>query len=139
MVVRAKKQNRKYLGRRSWGAGNIKNNRGAGDRGGVGAGGKKHKFTRAVVTGEGMLGSKGFTPWGVSKLSETNIGRINEAVVLSSEQKPVIELRGFKVLSSGTISRAASIKANAFSKKAIEKIQAAGGEAITYNNTPDPA
>ena len=44
VVVRVKK-NRKYFGSRSWGAGNIKNARGAGDRGGVGRGGRKHKMS----------------------------------------------------------------------------------------------
>ncbi len=130
MVVRSKKQNRKYLGRRSWGVGNIKNNRGAGSRGGVGAGGKKHKFTRAVVTGEGMLGKKGFTRWNSSKLKIISIENLSSRAMQSPEEKPTIELRGYKVLSSGTLLKTASVKASAFSKKAAEKIKQAGGETI---------
>ncbi len=131
MVLRSKKQNRKYLGRRSWGAGNIKNRRGKGSRGGVGMGGKKHKFTRAVITGEGLLGKKGFTHWGARTLIETNVGSVSDMAFRSTEPKPTIELRGYKVLSNGTISKAVSVKASAFSKKAIEKIKGAGGEAVT--------
>ena len=131
MVVRSKKQNRKYLGRRSWGAGNIKNRRGAGDRGGVGRGGKKHKFTQAVVTGVGLLGKKGFTRWNYSKtrFKETNLGNIS-LTLLQGDPKQAVELKGYKVLSSGSISAPLSIKASAFSKKAVEKIKQAGGEAV---------
>ncbi len=129
MVLRSKKQDRKYLGRRSWGAGNIKNRRGKGSRGGVGMGGRKHKFTRAVITGEGLLGKRGFTNWNSKSFKETSVGRIASMASDSKDQKPAVELRGFKVLSNGEIHKAVSVKASAFSKKAIEKIQQAGGEA----------
>ncbi|MCL5428058.1 MAG: uL15 family ribosomal protein [Candidatus Marsarchaeota archaeon] len=129
MVVRSKKQSRKYLGRRSWGAGNIKNRRGKGSRGGVGKGGRKHKFTRAVITGEGLLGKKGFTNWNSSRLKETSIGALS--AMAAGHDGKTIELKGYKVLSSGALDRALSVRASAFSKKAVDKIKQAGGEAIT--------
>ena len=39
MVLRKDKRARKFLGDRRWGGGNIKNNRGKGDKGGIGRGG----------------------------------------------------------------------------------------------------
>ncbi len=130
MVVRSKDGSRKYLGRRSWGVGNIKNARGAGDRGGVGKGGKKHKWTRTVLD-MSQVGKHGFTRWGKTKLNVINLDVLSTRAIQSKEAKPVLELRGYKVLSSGTLTKAAQIKATAFSKKAAEKITAAGGEAVT--------
>ena len=49
MVIRRDKKLKKYLGTRSRGAGNTKNRRGAGCKGGKGrAGSKKHKFQKYV-------------------------------------------------------------------------------------------
>lgn len=137
MVMRSKKGNRKYLGRRSWGKGNVKNARGAGGRGGVGGGGRgigtgasKHKWTSTVLD-MSQVGKHGFTRWGKVKLNVINLDGVSTQAHASKEAKPVLELRGFKVLSSGTLTKAAQIKATAFSEKAKEKITAAGGEAVT--------
>ena len=127
MVVRAKKRSRKYLGNRSWGAGNIKNRRGGGDRGGVGRGGVKHKFSHKVVYEKDTIGSHGFTPFRKRRLTEINLDSILQSVKGDSKE---ISLPGYKVLGGGSITSPLSIKAASFSKKAIEKIKAAGGEAI---------
>ena len=61
MVVRHQKRSRKYLGKRRWGVGNIKNARGAGDRGGVGnAGARKHNFTWMTAKHPELLNKRGF-------------------------------------------------------------------------------
>ncbi len=130
MVVRHEKRNRKYHGTRSWGAGNIKNNRGAGDRGGVGRGGRKHKFTYLVVYEKESLGKRGFNSWKRKELKEISLEGINKLASRLNEEKPTIELRGYKVLSNGNLERPVIIKADAFSKKAFEKIKNAGGEAL---------
>jgi len=130
MVLRYEKKSRKYLGARRWGAGNIKNRRGAGSRGGVGKGGRKHNFTHMVVYEPERLRKKGFSIWNAKKLQETDIGKINAIAEKSSEGKPTIELRGYKVLSDGILSKPVIVKAAAFSKLAEEKIKKAGGEAI---------
>jgi ribosomal protein L15 len=44
--------------------------------------------------------------------------------------KGELELKGYKVLSGGTITAPIKVKASGFSKKAAEKIKQAGGEAI---------
>jgi len=130
MVVRHEKKNRKYHGTRSWGAGNIKNRRGAGDKGGVGRGGRKHKFTHLVVYERERLHKKGFKPWKKKELKEIDLEQLNKLAIKSSEQKPTIELRGYKVLGDGNIEKSVVVKADAFSKRAIEKIKSIGGEAL---------
>ena len=138
MVVRHEKKNRKYHGTRSWGAGNIKNRRGAGDKGGVGGGGRKHKFTYLVVYERERLHKKGFKPWKKKELKEIDLEQLNKLAIKSSEQKPTIELRGYKVLGDGNIEKSVVVKADAFSKRAIEKIKSIGGEALLLeqvNNT----
>jgi large subunit ribosomal protein L15 len=131
MVVRQHKRNRKYLGTRRWGVGNIKNARGKGCRGGVGmAGSRKHKFTFLTAKAPWLIRHPGFSPWDSVKRDEITLREIDVMIRKSSEQKPSIDLKNYKVLSNGSISRPATIKAHAFSEKAGEKIKSAGGEAV---------
>ncbi len=131
MVVRRQKKARKYLGTRRWGVGNIKNARGAGDRGGVGrAGVRKHNFTYMTAKAREEMHRKGFTPWNRKKLDEITLSRISSIVESLEKPEDGIELRNFKVLSNGTLDKPLKIKASSFSKAALEKIKNAGGEAI---------
>jgi Ribosomal protein L15 len=132
MVVRHEKKNRKYHGTRSWGAGNIKNRRGKGSKGGVGRGGRKHKFTYMVVYERERLRKKGFKPWKRKELKETDLDKINKLALQSNEERPMIELRGYKVLGDGNIEKSVVVKADAFSKRAVEKIKSVGGEALLF-------
>lgn len=111
--------------------GNIKNARGAGDRGGVGFAGRKHKWTRIVKYAPETIRKKGFVNKnGASILKETDLGRIADIAAASKEGKPTVELKGYKVLGDGMIQKAIVVKASGFSKSAEEKIKKAGGEAI---------
>lgn len=130
MVVRKEKKDRKYLGTRRWGAGNIKNARGKGDRGGVGKGGKKHKWTYVTAHAPETIKTVGFKPWRPQKLKEINLRIINSMILKSTDSKATIELKNYKVLSNGALSKPAIIKASGFSESAMEKIKSAGGEAI---------
>jgi len=130
MVQRSKKRYRKYLGTRRWGGGNIKSRRGKGSRGGVGKGGTKHKWSYTVVYAKETIGKTGFKPWQRKTFEEIDLYTISNKAEAATEQKPTIELKGYKVLSSGRLSKPAVIKATAFSKKAMEKIKSAGGEAV---------
>lgn len=130
MVVRKGKRNRKYFGTRRWGVGNIKNARGKGSRGGVGrAGARKHKFTHMTAYAPEEIRKVGFTNWNSKKYSVITVGRISD-MVSRSAVKDEVELRGYKVLSNGEITVPVKIKAEGFSKQAVEKIRKAGGEAI---------
>ncbi len=134
MVVRIKKRSRKYLGSRRWGAGNIKNARGKGSRGGVGMAGTmgKHRFTYLTAKAPWLIRTTGFARWKQheKRLKEITLREIDKTIRGSAEQKPTLELRNYKVLSNGTVSKPAIIKAQAFSEKAKEKIVGAGGEAV---------
>ena len=130
MVVRQRKRKFKYFGTRSWGVGNIKNARGAGDRGGVGRGGRKHKYTHTVVYEPGRIHTRGFKQWRKVDLREIDLNGVSKNAVASGEAKPTLTLRGYKVLGDGELTKPAVVKATNFSKKAMEKIKASGGEAI---------
>jgi len=140
MVVRKEKRNRKYYGTRRWGVGNIKNARGAGSRGGTGLAGRglgtgsKHKFTYITAYAPELIRKVGFTPWDKVKVEAMSLKEVER--MLSRTKDRVIELRNIKVLSNGTLTSKATIKAAAFSKEALVKIKAAGGEAIVVKNTP---
>lgn len=129
--MRNRKRVRKYLGNRRWGVGNIKHNRGAGSRGGVGKAGWKHRQSyRVVYEKDAFTLHKGFFRFRKEKRGEINLDLISKKISESKEGKPEIELGGYKVLGSGTLAKPAVIKADAFSKKALEKIKQAGGEAV---------
>ncbi|MDE1866042.1 MAG: uL15 family ribosomal protein [Candidatus Micrarchaeota archaeon] len=132
MVVRREKRNRKYYGSRRWGVGNIKNARGKqGSRGLAGRGlgtGSKHNFTYVTAYEPELIRKVGFTPWNQRKLKSISLREVER--LLSRKDERVIELGEYKVLSNGTLSAKATIKAARFSKAAEEKIKSAGGEAV---------
>ena len=130
MVVRTEKRNRKYLGTRRWGVGNIKNARGKGGKGGVGRGGKKHKWTYITAKRPDLIRHIGFVPWHRKKLKEISLTKIDKMLESAKEEKAVLEFRNCKVLGNGSLSKAAIIKATGFSEGAMEKIKSAGGEAV---------
>ncbi len=132
MVVRKESKNRRYLGSRRWGAGNIKNRRGKGSRGGVGKSGKKHWFTYIVKYAPERIRQKGFSSWNKKVFKEINLDKVSKLARNSKDAKPTIELRGFKVLGNGSLAKPAVVKASAFSKSAEEKIKSAGGEAHKF-------
>ena len=111
------------------GRGNIKNARGAGDRGGVGRGGRKHKMSYYwVYDRESTHSPKGFAPFQRRTLSEIDLDEISKRARASKDPKPVVELKGYKVLGDGKIEKPLVVKAAGFSKSAEKKITAAGGE-----------
>ncbi len=131
MVVRKNKRTRKYLGARRWGRGNIKNGRGAGDRGGVGNGGKKHNFTYLTAKAPELIGRpKGFINPKNNKISEITLEQINKLILESKQSNNELEFKNCKVLSNGNITKPLVIKAAKFSKQAIEKIKNSGGQAV---------
>jgi ribosomal protein L15 len=130
MVVRHDKRNRKYHGTRRWGVGNIKNNRGAGCHGGFGEVNRlrKHDWTYITAKAPELIRKRGFAPYRRSTLKEINLWQISAMV----EGKGEIELRHYKVLSNGELSKPVKIKASGFTKQAVEKIKSKGGEAVTF-------
>lgn len=134
MVVRRDKKKRKFFGTRRWGAGNIKNARGAGDRGGVGMGGRKHKFTYITAKTPYLIGRKGFSKWNQKAFTAITLRQLN---LVEPDESGFIELPGRKVLSNGEPNKGLKVHASAFSKRAAEKITAAGGQAVVKEKAKD--
>jgi large subunit ribosomal protein L15 len=79
-----------------------------------------------------------FQEVGVSRLASLGIDEITPEILLKNK---AIAKKGLpvKILGNGEIDRAISVKAHAFSKSAIEKIEKAGGKIEIIRNVPKKA
>ena len=130
----------KHRGNRTHGGGNTKNRRGKGNRGGVGrAGYHKHNWLRTIKeegTNKRDRGEQGFTNPTRKIYATISLEELDAAILGAKYQKNdqgvyQVSLPRTKVLSGGTLSQKAAIKAYAFSAKAKEKIEKAGGSTST--------
>lgn len=131
MVIRKSKKVRKFRGKRNYGYGSHKKHRGGGSRGGRGNAGKhKHKWSHTVKYEPDNFGKRGFKrPQRYAKpLKTINVSQIGR--MAEGKKVDLIKLGYGKVLGNGTIGMALEVTARAFSKKAVEKIEAAGGRAV---------
>lgn len=134
MVRRKERQKKGYLGRRSFGRGNVKNRRGSGNRGGRGqAGLHKHKYTWTVKFDKEHFGKHGFVRVNKTSGNSINLYEINRLALLEQLEKKNglihFEFDG-KILGSGKINFPIVIKALSWSKHAEEKIKQAGGQIV---------
>jgi large subunit ribosomal protein L15 len=136
MVVRIKKKRRR--GERTY-HGSHKKWRGGGSRGGRGkAGLHKHKWSYTVKYEPEHFGKKGFKrPLAVRKEIKTinleELEKISEKMVEKEGEKfkiNVVKLGYEKVLGKGKITKPLIVEAKFFSKKAVEKLEKAGGKAV---------
>lgn len=134
MVVKRKKKFRKFRGQRSYGYGSHKKHRGAGNRGGRGkAGMHKHKWSYTVKYDPDRYGKHGFKrPVAVQrKIKAVNLSALDKmAAQLGKTELNMSELGIDKVLGSGKATRGLTVKARYFSKKAVEKLEAAGSKVV---------
>ncbi len=146
MVVRKGKKKDKQRGMRTHGKGNTKNSRGAGSRGGRGrAGSHKHKFTMYY---DDFGGQKAMKPR--PKNRALNLCELEmELEKLVAKKK--VEMQGNtyvidgrkakigKILARGNIEKKLVLKNISVSKKALEKIEAAGGKLESVKAAPGEA
>jgi large subunit ribosomal protein L15 len=123
-----RKKTTKRRGSRTSGKGGIK----PGGRGGRGyAGSKKHRKSYILRYERGHIGKpKGFIPKTSKHVSAVNLRDLEK---LAGEKKEIV-LADFgydKVLGSGGITKKLTVKAKFFSRHAKEKIEKAGGKAIS--------
>jgi len=134
-----KNKAKKFRGSRTCGGGTHKNRRGAGSRGGRGhAGGCKHHFVKELMLGRGY-GDYGFTrpQRALNELSVIDVGVLDETAEQLVELKQAkartgkyyIALDVDKVLGKGRVTKPLIVTARGFSKRAEEKLEAAGGKA----------
>lgn len=129
---RQKKQKSKFLGRRRFGGGDIKNRRGSGNRGGVGNAGRcKHKGTWVAKYAPGYFGKYGFANPTKKKVAVSHLFEINQCAAKNKlekkEGKYYFEFQG-KILGTGVLTVPVIIKAISWSKKTEEKVKLAGGQ-----------
>ncbi|MHA1715314.1 MAG: uL15 family ribosomal protein [Promethearchaeota archaeon] len=132
MVIRRPKKSRKFRGSRTHGYGRVGQHRKKGQRGGSGkTGRKKHKWIWTVKYGKDYFGKHGFVSKTATINRCINISEIMKIVEEHSLSEIDVKSFGFdKVLGRGILTRPITIKAPLFSKHALEKIKAAGGQAI---------
>lgn len=137
MVVTKRNKRSRYRGSHTHGGGHKKKRRGAGSRGGRGRGGFGKRGQHMMPTAQGRkekLGKSGFTRPGLKKDIKTiNLNDLNRLLEVGKIKEGKInlgELGYNKLLGSGQIQSKFEIKVDYFSKKAEEKIKAAGGEII---------
>jgi len=142
MVSRRKpKQKSGYLGRRHFGAGDVKNRRGSGNRGGRGnAGMCKHKGTWAAKYAPGYFGKHGFVNPTKRSVPVSHLYEINQKAVTGRlerrEGRFYYEFEG-KILATGMVSVPLMIRASSWSRKVEEKLKQSGG-AIEKMESPAP-
>ena len=132
-----RKKTVKKRGSKTHGYGSKKKHRGAGSRGGRGmAGVAKHRKFWIIKNAPGHLGKRGFKTLTQRKVASA--GSKNRAINLrdierlakGSKEIDLAKLGYDKVLSTGMLKRALTIKAASFSEAAKEKIKKAGGRAV---------
>jgi large subunit ribosomal protein L15 len=144
-MIRKKRKINKMRGSRSIGGGCYKKRRGAGHKGGRGnAGASKHHWTRTVKYDPNHFGKYGFKrpQKTINKVNPVNLSYLDAKVdylldvgLATQEGNSIVidvtELGYNKVLGGGKIFKSLTIKSPMFSTSAENKIQEAGGEAIT--------
>ncbi len=136
---------KRQRGSRTHGSGSQKNSRGAGNRGGRGAAGRKDHEKQLY----GPLGKEGFTrpadtketveTVNVQTLDEDSVLYLAEGVAEETDDGVAVDARdvvedghdadAVKVLGGGRVHEALVVTADDFSQSAREAIEAAGGEA----------
>jgi large subunit ribosomal protein L15 len=128
----------KKRGTRTCGQGGMRKRRGTGNRGGVGyAGSKKHRKSWIMKYEPDHLGKRGFVGKSDKCVKITRVISLTELETLARNLeagKNDIDIGEFgfdKVLGSGKMTRNLNVKAKSFSRHAKEKIEAAGGKALS--------
>lgn len=134
MPVNKRKKHTRELAKTTHGYGSMKKHRGAGNRGGRGMAGTGKRADQKKIgilkfIGKTYYGSYGFNrPQSKVKKSKTiNLRDIEKKVIGDSFDAKKYD----KVLGTGNLTKKLKITSKAFSASAKEKIEKAGGEAIT--------
>lgn len=108
--------------------GKHKNARGGGSRGGRGDSGKcKHHFMRSMLLGT-QMGKHGFVRQPLcEELEVVNVDVLNQMAGPDGK----VEISEMKVLGRGKVTRKLEVNAAGFTALARNKIEAAGGQAVT--------
>lgn len=138
MVIRKTRKIRKFRGKRNYGYGVHKKHRGGGSRGGRGkSGAHKHKWSYTVKYEPWRFGKRGFKRSHITtKIKAINVGLL-EKLAIDKKKINLTEFGYNKVLGSGKINVALEVTSEQFSKKAVEKIEAAGGKVVVVGKVEE--
>jgi large subunit ribosomal protein L15 len=131
----ASKKVSRMRGRKTHGWGCKKKHRGAGSRGGRGLSGSKNQRKFWIIKNKpGHFGKYGFKSLKTRKLkpSERAINLRDIARLAEGKEVDLKQLGYDRVLGTGSLDKPLTIKAGSFTKKAAEKIEKAGGKAVSY-------
>ena len=129
MTTNRRKKNVKQRGHHTHGWGHKKKHRGAGNRGGRGMAGSGKRADQKKISILQKYGTKYFGKYGFKIKNKKELKTINIYEIDKSGQD-LLDLKNYKVLGTGNITRKVKVIADKFSKKALEKIKKAGGEGI---------
>ena len=98
----------------------------------------KHKWTRTVKYEPNYFGKHGFHPVAESTIRAINVGELNDlsekllekGLAKHDQKKIIIDLKALgydKLLGKGKVSNPLVVRVEGSSKKAVEKLEAAGG------------
>ena len=138
MVYRRSKKVRKQRGSRQYGYGRISGgHRASGQRGGKGKAGLTKHHWILTIKNKVFENNKGFIRHApnqrLDKTKIINLDQINQIASKSTEKMSEFNVTEYgyeKVLGKGRLDFKLTIKANAFTSKAEEKITGAGGKAV---------
>lgn len=123
-----KRKIRTELGTRNVGRGKKGSRKKGGGRGMAGS--SKHKYTWVTAKTTGYFGAESMK--GKDKPKAVNIGYLNEMAVTNNKDEINALSLGFqKILGRGEVTKAITVKAKIFTASAKEKIESAGGKALT--------
>jgi len=143
----SKRKIRNQRGSRTHGWGQVGQHRAGGSRGGKGKTGRgKHKWTYVVKYEPDYFGKHGFHPVTKSSIRTINVGELNEItdqllskeLAKQKEKKIIVDLNSLgydKLLGTGQITKPLIIKVKEHSKKAVEKVEGAGGKILGLKKT----
>jgi large subunit ribosomal protein L15 len=131
---------RKFRGTRTIGYGRIGQHRDSGSKGHRKVGRHKHLWSWVVTHEPNYFGKSGFvSPKSLhTKVNPINLNKLAELAQANQGEKPQIDLTemGYtKLLGTGKITKAFTIKVESCSKSAAAKIKEAGGEIISSQAT----
>jgi large subunit ribosomal protein L15 len=153
MVVRKRKKDSRQRGSKTHGWGSMKKHRGAGNRGGrgmAGSGKRGDAKKPSIWKNKRYFGKYGFHKHGVvKKIVPVNLSYFEEKaeklladkLITKEADRYIIDAAklGFnKVLGCVKLTKKFKITSESFSKKAVEKIKAAGGEAVELKKEETP-
>ena len=139
MVTRTKRRRKagRMHGKNSHGHGSRKKWRSSGEQGGFGMAGtgKRADHKKSLIInlyGNNYFGKQGITSRGTAKDKSKfiNLRDIEKNIEKYKDKNNEINLKDFKILGDGEITKAVIIKARGFTKSAKDKIEKAGGKVI---------